>query len=54
MNRVLRPEPTEGDGEAVGAGIAMTTNLGAVGVYEVDVWRVSCSVGVGATYWSAS
>ncbi len=32
---------------------AMTMNRGAVAVYEVEVWRVSCSVGVGSRYWSA-
>ena len=28
----------------------MTMKRGAVGWYEVDVWSVSCSVGVGSRY----
>ena len=35
------------------AGTAMTMKRGAVGPYEVQVWSVSCSVGVGSRYWIA-
>ena len=37
-----------------GAGSAMVMKRGDVGWYDVDVWRVSCSVGVGSRYSIAS